>query len=193
VSETGDKRRRRDLDLFVLALIDSGLTTPYQLQQGADLSPGATIPALRRLLEARLVVQGKPGPRGRTEHKITAEGRRHLKSNWRDLVECGPSGDLEADLRVALLALWLGGSRRMSADFLRQSAARKLASGQEVIDVAMPAPLSPLLARWYRDLRSAAAEVIAQGYSDAFLSTAKALPRNAAMKQKTRRARGSIR
>jgi hypothetical protein len=60
MSEIRDKRRRTDLDLFVLALIDSGISTPYELQKDAGLSPGATIPALQRLLEAGFVRQGKP-------------------------------------------------------------------------------------------------------------------------------------
>jgi hypothetical protein len=60
MSETRDKRRRIDLDLFALALI----STPYELQKAAGLSQGATVPALQRLLAARLVRQGKPGARG---------------------------------------------------------------------------------------------------------------------------------
>jgi hypothetical protein len=35
VSETYDKRRRSDLDLFVLALIESGVSTPYGLRKSA--------------------------------------------------------------------------------------------------------------------------------------------------------------
>jgi hypothetical protein len=62
MSQTPDKRRRTDLDLFILALIDSGISTPYEFQKAASLSQGATIPALQRLLEARLVRQGKPVP-----------------------------------------------------------------------------------------------------------------------------------
>jgi hypothetical protein len=58
MSETRDKRRRTDLDLFVLALIDSGVSTPYEFQKAAGHSQGATIPALQRLLDARLVRQG---------------------------------------------------------------------------------------------------------------------------------------
>lgn len=99
MSETRDKRRRTDLDLLVLALIDSGISTPYELQKAAHLSPGATIPALQRLLEARFVRQGKPGARGRTDHWITSAGKKLLKTGWRELIENGPSGDLEADLR----------------------------------------------------------------------------------------------
>jgi DNA-binding PadR family transcriptional regulator len=58
MSETRDKRRKSDLDLFVLALIQSGLSTPYALQREAGLSPGATIPAIQRMLDAGFVRQG---------------------------------------------------------------------------------------------------------------------------------------
>ena len=132
MSETRDKRRRTDLDLFVLALIDSGVSTPYEFQKAAGLSPGATIPALQRLLEAGSVRQGKPGSRGRTNYSITPAGRKFLKSGWRILIEDGPSGDLDADLRVALLALWAGGKRQLATDFLQQSAMKKLESIESV-------------------------------------------------------------
>ena len=64
MSETRDKRRKGDLDLFVLALISSGVSTPYALQKKAGLSPGATIPAIQRLLQAGLIRHGKPGHGG---------------------------------------------------------------------------------------------------------------------------------
>jgi len=35
------------------------------------------------------VRQGKPGPRGRTDHRITAAGEKLLKTGWRDLIERG--------------------------------------------------------------------------------------------------------
>lgn len=127
MSQTRDRRRRIDLDLFVLALIESGILTPYDFQRAANLSPGATIPALQRLLESGFVRQGKPGSRGRTEHRITAAGKRLLKTGWRRLIQDGPSSDLDADLRIALLALWVGGKRQLATDFLKQSAAKKLA------------------------------------------------------------------
>ena len=37
MSETRDKRRRTDLDLFVLALIADGISTPYKLQRSASV------------------------------------------------------------------------------------------------------------------------------------------------------------
>src|ERR1017187_5746943 len=92
--ETRDKRRRTDLDLFVLALIDGGVSTPYELQKSAGLSQGATIPTLKRLLEAGFVRQGKPGARRRTGYKVTATGRKLLRGGWLPLIEAGPSGVL---------------------------------------------------------------------------------------------------
>jgi hypothetical protein len=36
---------------------------------------------------------------------ITVDGRRYLNRGWKDLLIDGPYGDLDADLRVALLAI----------------------------------------------------------------------------------------
>jgi DNA-binding PadR family transcriptional regulator len=176
VSEARDKRRRNDLDLFVLALVSEGVSTPYELKTAAGLSPGATIPALARLLEAGLVLQGKPGPRGRADHKITAVGRRYLKSGWKELLEDGPSCDLDADLRVALLALWIGGDRKLGAEFLRQSARKRLKAICTVEEPDDSASLPPL-ALWYRRLRSTSADALIKGESAAALAMARALPR----------------
>lgn len=187
MSASRDKRRRGDLDLFVLALIASGVATPYELKTAAGLSPGATIPALARLLEVGFALQGKPGSRGRADYKITAEGRRYLKSGWKELVQDGPSGDLDADLRVALLALWLGGDRRLGADFLRQSAEKKLntiRTAEEPDDLASLPPL----AQWYRRLRSTSGKALIKGEYAAALAMAKALPRNPSGRQKQGRA-----
>ena len=157
MSDTPDKRRRTDLDLFILALIDGGVSTPYELQKTAGLSQGATIPALQRLLEARFVRQGKPGARGRTDYKPTAAGKRLLRDGWLPLIEAGPSGDLDSDLRVALLAIWAGGERQMAADFLRRSGDLKVES-VATAELASDA-VSPL-ARWYADLRTSTAKAL---------------------------------
>jgi DNA-binding PadR family transcriptional regulator len=175
MSETRDKRRRTDLDLFVLALIDSGVSTPYELQKAAGLSQGATIPALQRLLDVQLVRQGKPGARGRTDYQATAAGKKLLKEGWLALIEEGPSGDADADLRVALLALSAGGDRRQAADFLRRSADRKMESigaPETIDDLSALAPL----ARWYSDLRSSAARTLLTAESSTIRAMADALP-----------------
>jgi len=174
--ETRDKRRRTDLDQFVLALIDSGVCTPYDLQKAAGLSQGATIPALQRLLEARLVRQGRPGTRGRTDYQVTAAGKRLLKDGWLALIKGGPSGDVDSDLRVALLALLGGAERRLAANFLRQSADGKLQSVAVVEPMGNPDQLHPL-PRWYSDLRSSTAKALLTAESAAIRAMADALPR----------------
>ncbi len=177
MSETRDKRRRTDLDLFVLALIADGISTPYALQKSAGLSQGATVPALRRLLQEGFVEQTEPGVRGRADHRITREGRKILKTGWSELLDAGPSGDLDADLRVALLSLWAGGERRLAADFLRQSAASR-AAAVKLTEADDASNSSAPLASWYTRLRSNAAKVLLRGESAAALAMAEALPRN---------------
>ena len=187
--EIRDKRRRSDLDLFVLALIDSGISTPYDFQKAAGLSPGATIPALQRLLKAGCVRQGKPGSRGRTSHIITPAGRKFLKSGWRILVEDGPSGDLDADLRVALLVLWAGGKRQLATDFLQQSASKKLESIEWLQSEEESSSISSI-ANWYAGLRSSSAKALLKAESAAALKMAEALPPRLSAKA-TRTKRGA--
>ena len=177
MSETRDRRRRTDLDLFVLALIADGIATPYELQKSAGLSQGATIPALQRLLEAGFIEQAAPGARRRREHRVTRDGRKFLKSESIALIDYGPSGDLDADLRVALLALWAGANRRLAVDFLRKSADKKLESTM-VHQVGRNSDPSIPLAFWYRRLRSASINALLKGRSQGALAMAEALPSN---------------
>jgi DNA-binding PadR family transcriptional regulator len=183
MSETRDKRRRTDLDLFILALIDGGVSTPYELQKAAGLSQGATIPALQRLLEARLVRQGKPGARGRTDYKVTAAGRKTLKAGWLPLLEAGPSGDIDADLRVALLTIWANGDSRLAAEFLRESADRKMELQATAEPSGEPDTVPPM-ARWYVEMRSAAAKALLTAECSVIRAMADSLPRKLAGKAK---------
>jgi DNA-binding PadR family transcriptional regulator len=186
MSETPDKRHRTDLDLFVLALIDGGLSTPYELQKLAGLSQGATIPALQRLLEARLVRQGKPGARGRTDYKITAAGRKTLKTGWLPLFEAGPCGDIDADLRVALLAIWGSGDARLAAEFLRESADRKKKL-QAAAEPSGDTSTVPPLARWYVEMRAGAAKALLTAECSVIRAMADSLPRKLAGKARRSR------
>ena len=177
MSETPDKRRRTDLDLFILALIDSGISTPYEFQKAAGLSQGATVPVLQRLLEARLVRQGRPGTRGRMGYKVSAAGKKTLREGWQPLIAAGPSGNLDSDLRVALLAVLGSGDRLLAADFLRKSADRKLASVADAELTSVHDSSSPL-ARWYTALRSETAKSLLTAESQAVRSMAEALPQS---------------
>ncbi len=177
MSETSDRRRRTDLDLFVLALIESGISTPYQLQKDAGLSQGATIPTLQRLVEAGFVRQGRPGLRGRKEYKATVSGKRALKVRWRSILEQGPSGDLDADLRVALLALWVSRDRSLAAEFLGRAATDRVESIELAPEIADSDVLSPL-AYWYNKLRSEVARALLEAESIAARAMADGLPQN---------------
>ncbi len=137
----------------------------------AGLSPGATIPALQRLLEAGFVGEGKPGARRRTNHSITPRVWKFLKSGWRILIEDGPSGDLDADLRVVLLVWWEGGKRQLATDFLQQSASKKLESIQSLEYKGGRSSASPL-ADWYARLRSISAKTLLKTESDAATAVA---------------------
>ncbi len=185
MSKTHDKRQRTDLDLFILALIDGGVSTPYELQKAAGLSQGATIPALQRLLESRFVRQGKPGARGRTDYKVSAPGRKLLRDGWLPLIDAGPSGDLDSDLRVALLAI--SGNRRLAADFLRQSADKMRESIATTELAGDPGDVTPL-ARWYTGLRSAITRALLTAEAEAISAIADSLPRSLTGKpRRTRR------
>jgi DNA-binding PadR family transcriptional regulator len=183
MSQTRDKRRRSDLDQFVLALIAGGVSTPYDLQQQAGLSPGATLPALERLLQAGLVQAGKPGSRGKVAYTITRSGARSLSVGWRSLLEEGPSGDRDADLRVALLAVWIGGDRKAATEFLKQGAARK----QQAIHTkrAGESGKAVSLADWYSRLRFESSAAMLQGEINAAFAMAKAFSRISLRKQST--------
>ena len=70
-----DKRLRTDLDLFVLALVNRGMRTPYDLKVDAGISRGASIPVLNRLLEQNLVTAGAPTERSRSEYSLTGRAK----------------------------------------------------------------------------------------------------------------------
>jgi len=183
MSETHDKRRKSDLDLFVLALINGGVSTPYTLQKEAGLSPGATIPAIQRLLQDGLIRQGSAGLRGRTESRITAAGRKRLRSAWRVLIDEGPSGDLDADLRVALLAISQGNAYSSAVQLLKRSAAKLLEMGHAVSkESKSDAPVA--LAGLYRELRSISVRALLEGQAAAAATIADSLPRKLPMKRK---------
>jgi hypothetical protein len=84
---------------------------------------------------------------------------------------------MDSDLRVALLAIWGSGDRRLAADFLCQSADRKIeAIAAAELTGGTGGALAPL-ARWYTDLRSATATALLAAESEAIRAMAEAQPR----------------
>jgi DNA-binding PadR family transcriptional regulator len=125
VASKRDKRRRSDLRAFVIALLLEGVSTLYELQSLAGLSPGATIPILMSLVADGHVRAGKPGTRGRVAYVVTSKGKKWLDAVWPSLLQEGPSGDLESDLRVFLIAVQVGKDRARAESFLRRGLARR--------------------------------------------------------------------
>ena len=122
-----DKRSKLDLELFLLALLQRGINTPYSLHANAGLSPGATIPVLKRLSGGGYVQRGNPGVRERAEYQVTAKGLRHLNATWPGMLESSIPTDMEAILRTASLAILCGAERKSVAAYLKR-AARERAS-----------------------------------------------------------------
>jgi DNA-binding PadR family transcriptional regulator len=121
-SKLPDKRSRKDLELFLLALVSRGIVTPYDLKMSAAISPGASIPALNRLETAGHLQKGEGGPRNRQEYQITRKGAALLQSSWRDLLQAPPGSDLEVTLRIASLALFMGEPKRSVSEYLLRAA-----------------------------------------------------------------------
>ncbi len=180
MSQTADRRRRTDLDLFLLALIESGISTPYRLQKEAGLSQGATIPTLQRLLQAGFVRMGTLGGRRRTSYQVTASGKQALRSGWRPLIDSGPIGALDADLRVALLALWVAGDLQAAADYLRRSAAQ---IKESVNPTESDSEASSTLAQLYCALRSVSGKTLREAESQAMRVMAETLLQTKEFKQ----------
>jgi hypothetical protein len=133
------------------------------------------------LLAARLVRQGKPGARGRTDYKATAAGKKLLRDGWLPLIEAGPSGDLDSDLRVALLAIRGSGDRKLAVDFLRRTGDKKMES---IATIELTSDAAAPLARWYADLRSETAKAVLRAESEAIRAMADSLPRSLTGKPK---------
>lgn len=124
MSKTGeqDNRARGDLQAFVIAMIDRGLKTPYELKAKAGLSPGATLPVLSRLGADGYVKRGKTGARGKTEYLVTSAGRQFAKEVSDELIAFPPKSNPESVLRIAALAVILGTDKKTVAGYLRKSA-----------------------------------------------------------------------
>jgi DNA-binding PadR family transcriptional regulator len=160
VASKRDKRRRSDLRAFVIALLLEGVSTPYEMQSLAGLSPGATIPILQSLVEHGHVRAGKPGTRGRVAYIVTTKGKKWLKAIWPTLLQDGPSGDLDSDLRVFLIAVRVGNDRVRAEAFLRNAIAHRQEALAELEGKMKEEGSGVSLADHYVSLRSRATMAI---------------------------------
>jgi DNA-binding PadR family transcriptional regulator len=110
---------RSNLELFVLALVQSGHSTPYELKTKAGLSLGSTVPVLARLEKDLLVKASEPGLRRSRKYSITAKGAKVLAQGWAEQLATRPN-DIDSILRIACLA-WLNGDNEACTKFLERS------------------------------------------------------------------------
>jgi DNA-binding PadR family transcriptional regulator len=107
--ESYDLNELNPLQIFLLVLVEFGLSTPYALLSKAGMGPGLTSPALRRLKEAGLLT-GTSGPRNRVRYAITKKGanllRESLKSGDANYWQLGQTDMFESLPRGIILA-WL--------------------------------------------------------------------------------------
>ncbi len=123
------------LDLFLLGLVETGVDTPYLFRERAGLSVGATLPALKRLEQARFVERQEKAARNKQQFKTTKSGRLYLRSQLKHIMEryaAQPPTDVESVLRAASLTMSLGDSnaaqnclRSAAQDRERRAAALK--------------------------------------------------------------------
>jgi DNA-binding PadR family transcriptional regulator len=123
-------RERTNLEIFVLAAVEGGLDTAYDLNRFADLSVGATLPLMERLERSGLL-RSKGGPRGSKQYSLTVAGRSQLQRSWRKLLGEIPR-EFEAILRIgyvaAVMDTTLGPTRRFlnaAADERQRMAERR--------------------------------------------------------------------
>jgi DNA-binding PadR family transcriptional regulator len=98
------------LELFVLAMVQQGLATPYELKTKAGLSLGSTVPVLARLEKDTLVKASEEGARRSRKFSITAKGAKALTHGWVEQLATEHT-DLDSILRIACLA-WLHGDTK---------------------------------------------------------------------------------
>lgn len=99
------------LDLFLLALIDSGVSTAYAFKEKAGLSVGATLPAVRRLVKSGFVVRGEKLERNRQNLELTTTGKSELQNSMKHFLidyQDHPPGDSGSVLRICAMALTNG-------------------------------------------------------------------------------------
>ncbi len=126
------------LDLYILAKLDKGLRTPYDLQRNAGLSLGAIVPALRRLLNQKLVTRAEgmtSSKRPRHSYELTKAGKEKVATEWRDYFkeENNPT-DLDALLRLVDVAQQYGAKKSRLVQFLKTAGKKRTRMAVKVLE-----------------------------------------------------------
>lgn len=123
------------LDLYILALIDRGAGSKYDLLKLGGVSLGSSSPAVKRLQLAKLVVQDDDGTDGRRPRhglKLSPSGRRLVRKDWEVHLTSSSSEDLESILRLMDVAIHYGAAPAKIARFLEAAASYRLSMSRPV-------------------------------------------------------------
>ena len=120
LSTEPQERRLSDVQFLILALVQNGLCTAYDLKAKAGISVGTSIPVLAHLQNAQLVRQTATDQRNTRRYLITPAGAETLKAAWRTCPKLRPA-HIDSIIRVAYLT-WILGNDREAASFLRRAA-----------------------------------------------------------------------
>jgi len=93
------------LELMLLAMVQRGLPTSYELLTKAGLSVGASSRALKRL-ESDGLLKSTSGPRTSQRFALTQKGETYLKRTWASVAKKASPVTYESALRFLYLA-WL--------------------------------------------------------------------------------------
>ena len=117
------------LDIFLLTMFDRGAQSPYDLQRGAGISLGASVPSLRRLTASKLVSweEGRAATnRPRHEYRLTASGKAAARTAWKPFFEADDTpADIDSILRLVDMAAHYGADKRNIRAFLKRAAEAK--------------------------------------------------------------------
>jgi DNA-binding PadR family transcriptional regulator len=115
---------RSNLEIFLLALLQADLHTPYDMMSKADISLGSSLPALERLAEAGLVQVSLGESRATKLFTLTDTGTITLENEWKRVV-ADTGNDVDSIIRAATL-LWIRGEKEPRSEcgkFLNDRAA----------------------------------------------------------------------
>ena len=114
------------LDLYILSLLERGLETPYDLNRKGGISLGASTPALKRLIDNKLVRRANgpaAGKRRANRYSLTEAGREQAHQGWRPYFkELRVPADLDSVLRLVDLAMQHKLKQAQITEFLKQAA-----------------------------------------------------------------------
>jgi DNA-binding PadR family transcriptional regulator len=139
------------LDLYILSLLERGLETPYHLHSQGGISLGASSPALKRLIENKLIrrITGPTTSKRRSHrYSLTEAGLEQAHLGWRPYFkDLRVPPDIDAVLRLVDLATqykmkqaqitaFLERAARNRSDLARQAGARMVTRQQNPLTYA---------------------------------------------------------